>query len=218
MLPPHVNKVAMQNEILTALKAPPSTLHQASKWLEETQRRLNLCIKTRQDARPRTLVASVTQSLGAVAHYHRTIGNTWDSLYNKRQMRDPDITLDRVYNMLSEFLTEVKHSRGLQLSEEQGRIAQIATGANGTQMKPTAYDEYVNASKGKIQKGKGKAQMERGQPRIGDDHVQTIGSLMVAAWITTAQSIILVDILVDALSVDQQTTSHHSASAPSSPC
>ena len=52
--------------------------------------------------------------------------------------------------MLSEFLIEVK------LSEEQDKIAQIVTGSNGAQMKPTAYDEYVNASKGKIQKGKGK--------------------------------------------------------------
>ena len=44
----------------------------------------------------------------------------------------------------------------VKLSEEQGKIAQIVTGATGTQMKPTAYDEYVNASRGKIQKGKGK--------------------------------------------------------------
>ena len=69
----------------------------------------------------------------------------WDNLHNKQQMRDSDITLD---SALSEFLIEVK------LSEEQDRMAQIVTDANGTQMKPTAYDEYVNANKGKIQKGK----------------------------------------------------------------
>ena len=80
----------------------------------------------------------------------RTIGNMRDSLYKKHQMRDSDITLDRVYNMLFEFLIEVKRS------EEQDKIAQIVTSANAAQMKPTTYDMYVNASKGKIQKGKGK--------------------------------------------------------------
>ena len=48
--------------------------------------------------------------------------------------------------MLSEFLIEVK------LNEEQDKITQIVTGDNNTQMKPTAYDEYINASKGKVQK------------------------------------------------------------------
>ena len=52
--------------------------------------------------------------------------------------------------MHSEFLIEVK------LNEESDKITQTMTGANNTQMKPTAYDEYINASKGKTQKGKGK--------------------------------------------------------------
>ena len=44
------------------------------------------------------------------------------------------------------------------MKKEQGKITQIVTGANNTQMKPTAYVESVNASKGKKQKGKlGKA-------------------------------------------------------------
>ena len=43
--------------------------------------------------------------------------------------------------MLSEFLIELK------LNEEQEKITQIVTGNSGTQMKPSAYDEYVNASK-----------------------------------------------------------------------
>ena len=45
--------------------------------------------------------------------------------------------------MLSEFLIEVK------LNEEHDRITQIVTGANNAQVKPTAYDEYINANKGK---------------------------------------------------------------------
>ena len=39
-----------------------------------------------------TLVAFVTESLSPVIHYHRTLGNMWDSLYNERQLRDSDIT------------------------------------------------------------------------------------------------------------------------------
>ena len=52
--------------------------------------------------------------------------------------------------MLAEFLIELK------LHEEQEKIAQIVTGSSGT-AKHTMYDEYINASKGKIPvKGKGK--------------------------------------------------------------
>ena len=98
-------------------------------------------------------------TLSAVTHYHGTVGNMWDSLYNKHQMRDSDIPLDRVYTMLSEVLVEVK------LSEEQDKIAKIATGSNGAQVKPTAHDEYVNASKGKMQKGKSKGSDGKGTPK-----------------------------------------------------
>ena len=48
--------------------------------------------------------------------------------------------------MLSGFLIEVK------LNEEQDKITQIVTGVNDTQVKPSAYDEHINASKGKAQK------------------------------------------------------------------
>ena len=41
-----------EKEILTPPKIPPSTLDQATKWLEEMQHRLNLCIKTKQTAHP----------------------------------------------------------------------------------------------------------------------------------------------------------------------
>ena len=49
ILPPDVNEVTMQKEILTPPKSPPASLEQASKWLEEMQHRLNLRIKTRQN-------------------------------------------------------------------------------------------------------------------------------------------------------------------------
>ena len=189
-----------RREILTPPKMPPSTLDQALKWLEEMQHRLNLRIKTKQNnLHPQTLVAFVTESLSAIIHYHRTIGNMRDNLYNKHQMRDSDI-MDRVYNMLSEFLIEVK------LSEEQDKTAQTVTGANGTQMKPTTYDEYVNASKGKVQKVKGERLRWKGDTREGGNHVLTIGSQMVAILVTIARSSVLIDNLVDVLSVGQRST------------
>ena len=47
-------------------------------------------------------------------------------------------------------------SSELKLHEEQDKIAQIVTGSSGT-VKHSMYDEYINASKGKIPvKGKGK--------------------------------------------------------------
>ena len=90
ILPPDVNEVTMQKEILTPPKIPPSALDQASKWLEEVQHRLNLCVKTKQHVHPQTLVAFVTEALSAVVQYYRTIGNIWDSLYAKHQLETPD--------------------------------------------------------------------------------------------------------------------------------
>ena len=75
-LPPDINEVMMQNEILTPPKVPPVTLDQASKWLEEMQHRLNLCIKTRQNVHPQTLVAFVIETMSGIIQYYRTIGNT----------------------------------------------------------------------------------------------------------------------------------------------
>ena len=115
------------------------------------QRRLNLCIKARQNVHPRALVALVIETMSGVIQYYRTIGNIWDALYSKHQLRDSNITLDRVYSMLSEFFIELK------VNEEQEKLTQILTGASGAQMKPSAYDEHVNANKGKVQqKGKGR--------------------------------------------------------------
>ena len=112
------------------------------------QCKLNLCVKAKQNVHPQTLFVFVMETLSTVIWYYRTIGN---SLYAKHQLRDSDITLDRVYSMLSEFLIESK------LNDEQEKITQIVTGCNNVQMKPSAYDEYVNAGKGKVKlKGKGK--------------------------------------------------------------
>ena len=114
------------------------------------QHRLNLCIKTKQNVHPRTIVAFVNETLSGVTQCYRTVGNIWDSLYSKHQLRESNITLDRVYTMLAEFLIELK------LNEEQGKITQIVTGSNGA-AKHSMYDEYINASKGKVpSKGKGK--------------------------------------------------------------
>ena len=52
--------------------------------------------------------------------------------------------------LLAEFLIELK------LHEEKDKIAQIVTGSSRT-VKHSIYDEYINASKGKIPvKGRGK--------------------------------------------------------------
>ena len=60
-----------------------------------------------------------------------------------------NLTLERVYAMLAEFLIELK------LHEEQDKIAQLVTGSSST-VKHSAY-EYINASKGKCPiKAKGK--------------------------------------------------------------
>ena len=142
-LPPDINEVTMQKEILTPPKVPPATLDQGCAWLEEMQHRLNLCIKTRQNVHPRTIVAFVNDTLSGITQYYRTVGNIWDSLYGKHQLRESSFTLDRVYAMLAEFLIELK------FHEEQDKIAQIVTGSSST-VKHSMYDEYINASKGKV--------------------------------------------------------------------
>ena len=69
ILPPDMNEVKMQKEILTPPKVLLSTLDQASKWLEETQHRLNLCVKPRQNVHPRTLVAFVIETMSSITQY-----------------------------------------------------------------------------------------------------------------------------------------------------
>ena len=97
----------MRKEILTPPKAVPSTLDQGCAWLEETQHRLNLCIKTKQNVHPRTVVAFLNETLSSITHCYRTVGNVWDSLHGKHQMRESNLTLERVYAMLAEFLIEL---------------------------------------------------------------------------------------------------------------
>ena len=135
----------MQKEILTPPEVPPATLDQASTWLGEMQHRLNLCIKTRQNAHPRTIVAFVNETLSGITQYYRTVGNIGDSLSSKHQLRESNITLDRVYNMPAESLIELK------LNEEgqEDKITQIVTGSSGS-VKHSMYDDYINASKGKV--------------------------------------------------------------------
>ena len=150
ILPPDMSGVEMQKEILTPPKIPPSTLDQATKWLEEMQHRLNLRIKTMQNVHPRCVVAFVIETMSAVIQYYRAVGNIWDAVYAKHQLRDSDITLDRVCSMLSDFLLELK------LNDEQKKITQIVTGSGNAQMKPSAHDVYVDASKVQL-KGKGQS-------------------------------------------------------------
>ena len=101
-------------------------------------------------AHPRTIVTFVQEVLSGITQYYRTVGNNWDSLYLKHQLRESNLTLKKVYAMLAEFLIE------LRLHEEQDKIAQIVTGSSST-VKHSMYEEYINASKGKVPaKGKGK--------------------------------------------------------------
>ena len=130
-------KSRCRREILTPPKVPPATLDQGCAWLEEMQHRLNLCIKTKQNVHPRTIVAFVNDTLSGITQYYRTVGNIWDSLYGKHQLRESNITLDRVYAMLVEFLIELK------LHEEQDKIAQIVTGSSST-----VHSMYDEPSKG----------------------------------------------------------------------
>ena len=95
--PPDINEVTMQKEILTPPRVPPATLDQGCAWLEEMQHRLNLCIKTRQNVHPRTIVALVNDTLSGITQYYRTVGNIWDSLYGKHHLRESSITLDSVW-------------------------------------------------------------------------------------------------------------------------
>ena len=123
------------------------------------------------DVHLRTIVAFVNETLSGVTQYYPTVGNNiWDSLYSKHQLLESNITLDRVYAMLAEFLIELK------LNEEQDKITQIVTGSNGA-AKHSMYDEYINASEGKVpSKGKAMEEMVKLESRIGLHLVMNSGS------------------------------------------
>ena len=131
IMPHDINEVTMQREILTPPKVTPSTLDQGCVWLEEMQHRLNLCMKTGQQVHPRTIITFVQEVLSGITQYYRTVGNIWDTLYLKHQLRESNLTLDRVYAMLAEFLIE------LRLHEEQDRITQIVTGSSTSVRMPS---------------------------------------------------------------------------------
>ena len=115
-------------------------------------------MKTGQQVHPRTIITFVQEVLSGITQYYRTVGNIWDTLYLKHQLRESNLTLDRVYAMLAEFLIE------LRLHEEQDKITQIVTGSS-TSVKHSMYDEYINASKGKVPaKGKGKQRDDYWKP------------------------------------------------------
>ena len=124
ILPPDINEVTMQKEMPT----PPQVLvlYYPPPW-----------------TKPRN--GWKRCSTGSTYASRRSRTSTLGRWTHLRQSLSVVIHYHRA-NMVSEFLIEVK------LSEQQDKIAQIVTGANGTQMKPTAYDEHVNASKGKIRK------------------------------------------------------------------
>ena len=97
---------------------------------------------------------------------------------------------------------------GLQAQDSVDGAGTTPMGANGAQMKQTAYDEYINASKGKVQNGKGKG-AGKGTTKNWRQPVLTIGSLTVAVTATTAQDIIPGDSQDDAQSVALQSIIHH---------
>ena len=160
ILPHEINEVTMQKEILTHPKVAPSALDQGCAWLEEMQHRLNLCMKTGQQVHPRTIITFVQEVLSGITQYYRTVGNIWESLYLKHQLRDSNLTIERVYAMLAEFLIELRSH------EEQDKIVQIVTGSSST-VKHSMYDEYINASKGKVRSQRSmrrpKARKEKGK-------------------------------------------------------
>ena len=100
--------------------------------------------------------------------------------------------------MLAEFLIE------LSLHEEQDKIAQIVTGSSST-IKHSMYDEYINASKGKVpNEGKANRVMVKVLSQSGDQPVMTTGSREVVHKVIIAQSIIRRDSQADVQYVDLQ--------------
>ena len=114
-------------------------------------------MKTGQQVHPRAVITFVQEVLSGITQYYRTVGNVGDSLYLKHQLRESNLTLERVYAMLE-----------LRLHEEQDKIAQIVTGTSST-VKHSMYEEYINASNGKVPaKGKASKVMVRVPSPSGD--------------------------------------------------
>ena len=184
ILPHDINEVTMQKELLTHPRVAPSTLDQGCAWLEEMQHRLNLCMKTGQQVHPRTILTFVQEVPSGITQYYRTVGNIWDSLYLKHQLRESNLTLERVYAMLAEFLIE------LRLHEEQEKIAQIVTGSSST-VSTLCMKNTSMPAKGKcLPKEKANRVMGKVPSPSGDRHAKTIGSQAVAHKAIIVQGII----------------------------
>ena len=108
---------------------------------------------------PRTLVAFVIETMNGITQYYRTIGNIngMHALLQASAFETPTSPLDQsVCDMLLEAL-----DASIKLNEEQEKIALRSCDPATTrwrQMKPSEYDEYINASKGQDgnRRGKGK--------------------------------------------------------------
>ena len=157
VLPDDISEVSMQKELLTPPKIAPSTVDQVRLWLTGVQHRLNLCIKTEQHIHPRTLVAFVQDTLSGACQSQRQIGNIWDSLFQKHNLRQPSLTLEKFYDMLNAFLTEVK------MIEEQQQLTDIVTNT-APSLKPSEYDVYMSSMKGKGKSSKDKSRTKWREP------------------------------------------------------
>ena len=83
-------------------------------------------VTMQREVHPRTVITFVQEVLSGITQYDRTVGNIWDALYLKHQLRESNLTLERVYAMLAEFFIE------LRLHEEQDKITQIVNGSGGS--------------------------------------------------------------------------------------
>ena len=120
-------------------------------------------------------MAFVNETLSGVNQYYRTVGNVWDSLYAKHQLRESNITLDRVYTMLAEFLIELK------LNEEQNKIAQIVTGSGSTVKNSVCMTSTSMLVKGKyLPRVKADQVMGKVAGQIGEHLATNSGNQMVA--------------------------------------
>ena len=150
-----------------------------------------------QHVHPGTIITFVQEVLSVITQYYRTVGNIWDALYLKHQLRESNLTLDRVYAMLAEFLIE------LRLHEEQEKITQIVTGSS-TSVKHSMYagtpcmmSTSMPVRERCLPKGKASSEMVKVNSRSGDQHAMIIGSQAVAHKVIIVRSIIQEDSQVD---------------------
>ena len=209
ILPPDVNEVTMRKEILT----PPRSLN-SRPGIQVARRN---AAQTECSSSNSGCIKFVIETMSGIIQYCRTIGNIWVQIPGTLSLCHASSSRLRhrsrsSYSMPSEFLIELK------LNEEQEKITQIATGSNNAQMKLSAYDEYVNANKGKVQQRvKGKEETGKVESRTGDSLVMMTGSLMVANMVTIVQSIIPDDNQDDVHFVDPLDITLPSVQGQSSP-